>query len=73
MTDLATTAPATPTKPGYKSTEFWLSLAASLLGLAFSSGLIGAGGTAEKIAGLAASVLGALGYAVSRGMTKAAK
>jgi hypothetical protein len=69
MTDTTT---AIVLKPGYKTTEFWLSLAAMVLGAIYSSGAISDSGTAAKIAGLAASVLGALGYAVSRGLAKAA-
>lgn len=57
-------------KPGYKTTEFWLSAAASVLGALFASGALSDGSTVAKVAGLAASVLGALGYTVSRGMVK---
>lgn len=70
MTDA--TDPPTPTKPGYKTTEFWLSLAAKLLGAAFATGLIGDGTPLARIAGLAAVVLGALGYTVNRAIVKAA-
>ena len=66
------TTAVTPTKPGYKTTEFWLSLAAILLGALFASGAISDGGTVAKVAGLASSVLGALGYTVSRTQLKAA-
>lgn len=57
-------------KPGWKTSEFWLSTVAMLLGQAYASGAIADGGTASKIAGLAVSVLAALGYTVSRGMAK---
>lgn len=60
-----------PTKPGYKTTEFWLSLAAMLLGAAYASGVISSGSTVDKVAGFAAMALSALGYSVSRGMAKA--
>lgn len=83
MTDTTTTiaAPAAPTttitetttaKPGWQTTEFWLSTAAKLLGVLFASGVIGAGTTLERIAGLAAALLASLGYTVSRALVKAA-
>jgi hypothetical protein len=58
--------------PGYKTTEFWLSLAAKLLGALFAAGVLGDGTPAMRIAGLAAAVLTQLGYTVSRGIVKAA-
>lgn len=57
-------------KPGYRSTEFWLSLAAMLLGALMSSGLIESGSTWDKLVGIGASILGALGYTVSRTLVK---
>lgn len=68
MTD--TTAIAT--KPGYKTTEFYLSLAATILSALFASGVISDGGTAAKIAGLAAAALTAAGYTVARAVVKSA-
>lgn len=62
---------AVATKPGWKTTEFWLSGAATLLSMLFASGVIGTGTMADKIAGLAALALTTLGYTVSRGMAKA--
>lgn len=61
------------TKPGYKTTEFWLSLAAILIGAVMASGMLDGLGTdhwAVKAIGIAASVLGALGYSASRALTK---
>ena len=66
-----TTSTPTAHKPGFRTSEFWLSLAAVLLGALFASGVLADGGTAAKIAGLAASLLGALGYTVSRTQLKA--
>jgi hypothetical protein len=60
-----------PPTPGYKTTEFWLSLGAKLLGAAFAAGLIGDGTPLARDAGLAAVVLTSLGYTVSRGLVKA--
>jgi hypothetical protein len=66
--------PETPTapalKPGYRTTEFWLSLAATLLGAAFASGLIPTDSKWEQVLGLAASVLASFGYTVSRTLVK---
>lgn len=56
--------------PGFKTTEFWLSLAATILGALMSSGLLADGTTAMRIAGVVAIVLGTLGYTVSRGLAK---
>lgn len=60
----------TPTKPGYKTTEFWLGLAAMVLTALYASGVIPTGGMAATIAAMAATILGALGYTVVRGATK---
>lgn len=57
-------------KPGYKTTEFWLSLAAILLGALITSGAIPADSVFDKLLGIAATVLGALGYTVSRAFVK---
>jgi hypothetical protein len=60
-------------KPGYKTTEFWLATGATLLSALFASGVLAEGSLALKIAGIAATVLGALGYAVVRGAVKKAQ
>lgn len=57
-------------KTGYKTTEFWLSLLAMLLGTLMSSGLLAAGGLAAQIIGGAMGLLGALGYTASRTSVK---
>ena len=53
-------------KAGYKSTEFWLSLVAVLVGAVASSGLVESSEFATKIVGLIAATLVALGYTGSR-------
>ena len=71
MTD--TTVPVTgsaPT-PGWRTSEFWLKIAAITLSALFASGLL-TSNTALAIAGMAASILGALGYTVSRTLVKTA-
>ncbi len=57
-------------KAGWKTSEFWLSTTALLLGQLYASGVISDGGTVSKVAGLAVSVLATLGYTVSRGAAK---
>jgi len=61
------------TKPGYKTTEFWLSLLATLLGFLLASGVMDAvpeeSWIAKLIGGLVA-VLATLGYSASRAKVK---
>ena len=57
-------------KPGYKTTEFWLTSAAALLGLLFASGAISDGSQIDKVLGMAATVLSGMGYSISRGISK---
>lgn len=61
------------TKPrkGYQTSEFWLSLAATLFSALFASGVISEGGKFEAVAGLVAATLTALGYTVARTKAKA--
>lgn len=56
--------------PGYKTTEFWLSLIAVVLGAVLTSGALPQGGIASQIVGGAMAVLGALGYTASRTQVK---
>ena len=62
--------PAAPSavKPGYKTTQFWLSLLAVLVGAVMSTGLLIPNSEAAKIIGAVAMVLTALGYQVQRTM-----
>ena len=59
---------------GYKSTEFYMSLGAVLLGAVISLGLADPEGAGvwDKAMGVACSLLAAFGYTVSRGNVKAA-
>ena len=57
-------------KSGFKTTEFWFSTVAALLGILFASGTIAEGSSMDKIMGMATTVLAGLGYTVSRGMAK---
>ena len=58
-------------KPGYKTSEFWLTLAANLVGAVLASGLVGDESGISKGLGVAAMALASLGYSVSRGQAKA--
>lgn len=55
-----------PTKPAWKTTEFWLSIAAAVVSIAYASGLVSDGGTAEKIVGGIAALLAMAGYQVTK-------
>jgi hypothetical protein len=57
-------------KPGYKTTEFWMSLAAVLIGGFMASGVFTADSAGGKVIALIAGVLGSLGYTVSRAWVK---
>jgi len=57
-------------KPGYKTTEFWLTLLANTIGALLTSGLIADGSTLARVLGVIMMVLSTLGYNVSRGMAK---
>lgn len=63
-----TTEPAK--KPGFKTTEFWLSSLAMVLGVVLASGAIPEGGMAGQIVGGVLSVLASLGYTASRTQVK---
>ena len=60
------------TKPGYKTTEFWLTVAASLAGLLLSSGAVTNESVLQIIGGVT-TMLGALGYTAVRGHVKASE
>ena len=57
-------------KPGWKTSEFWLSLAAVLVGAFVASGVLPAEHLAMKIAGFVLMALASLGYSVGRGIAK---
>lgn len=71
MTDPAVAVVPSPTiKPGYKTSEFWLKLAALALTALYASGVIPTSGPVTQVAAIAATMLGALGYTVSRTLLK---
>ena len=61
------------TKPGWKTTEFWLTALCTLCGLLYASGVVSVEGSdaTSKAVALIASVLAAMGYSVSRAKVKA--
>lgn len=66
MSDL----PVKQVKPGYQSTEFWLTALAHVLTLLVMSGAFPSESVWEKVAAFALSALAQLGYSVSRGIAK---
>ena len=62
----------TSVKSGWRTTEFWLALAAKLLGALTTTGILGDGTQAMRIAGLAVVILASLGYSYNRATVKAA-
>ena len=63
-----TKAPAP--KPGYKTTEFWLSTVATLAGIVLASGAVADGSQAAQIVGGIVAVLATLGYTGARAKAK---
>jgi len=61
---------STQPKAGFKTTEFWFSTVAAVLGILFASGAVAEGSSIDKMMGLVTTVLAGLGYTVSRGMAK---
>ena len=59
-------------KPGWKTTEFWLTLVASLVGLVLASGAISHDPTLQAL-GMVSSALSSMGYGMSRAKTKSAE
>jgi hypothetical protein len=59
-------------KPGYKSTEFWITVCVTLASLAWGAGVVDPEGSsnADKVFGFICSAAAALGYTISRGLAK---
>ena len=53
-------------KAGYKTTEFWLSFVALLVGVVSASGLLPNEGPWQQVLGVATTALVALGYTGAR-------
>jgi hypothetical protein len=57
-------------KPGWQTTEFWLTVIAGAVSMVFASGIVETGTMIDKALGIVAIVLASLGYSVSRGLAK---
>ena len=57
-------------KPGWKTSEFWLTVVIAGLGFFMASGLVADGSTPIRIAGMAMATLKTAAYSLSRGMAK---
>ena len=59
-------------KPGYLTTEFWITVVVALGSLLWGAGILDpeGAGTANKVFGLVVSGLSAVGYTISRGLAK---
>lgn len=57
-------------KPGYRTTEFWLSFALAFLGALMATGALPEDSIAYRIAGAALAAASAVGYSVARGSAK---
>lgn len=55
-----------PTKPAWKTTEFWLSVVAAMVSIAYATGLVSDGSMADKIVGGVAALLAMAGYQVTK-------
>lgn len=54
------------TKPAWKTTEFWLSIATAVISLVYASGVVSDGGTLDKVIGFGVALLAMAGYQVSK-------
>lgn len=57
-------------KPGYRTTEFWLALVATLAGAVMASGALAEGSTWDRLAGAVVAALASVGYTVGRSTVK---
>ncbi len=62
----------TNVKPGHKTTEFWLSLASTVIGAVLAAGVLPAESKIAQIVGAGMMVLSSLGYGYNRATIKAA-
>ena len=66
----ATEVVAATDKPGWRTTEFWMSAVGKVVGILFAVGVLGDGSAESRAAGLALAGLTSIGYSVSRGLAK---
>ena len=60
---------ATPSKPGYKTSEFWLTIAAQILPILLGTGIVH-GTDGEKYGAMGVQILSLFGYTASRTIAK---
>ena len=61
-----TTTPTPTAKPGWKTSEFWLSSLATVGGILLASGAVAEGTAAAQVVGGILALLASLGYTASR-------
>ena len=57
-------------RPGWKTSEFWVTFVVATVSLMFTSGVVVEGSTTEKVVGYIVAALVALGYTGVRGSLK---
>ena len=57
-------------KPGYKTTEFWFTVASWIVSGLYMSGAVTTGSAFDKVLAVGAMVLASMGYSISRGIAK---
>ena len=69
---MATTKKTNEVKPGWKTTECWVTVTVTVCSLAWGAGVVDPEGAsnADKIFGFVCSAAAALGYTISRGLAK---
>ena len=69
---MPTTKKTNEVKPGWKTTEFWVTVTVTVCSLAWGAGVVDPEGAsnADKIFGFVCSAAAALGYTISRGLAK---
>jgi len=69
---MATTKKTNEVKPGWKTTEFWVTVSVTVCSLAWGAGVVDPEGasSADKIFGFVCSAAAAMGYTISRGLAK---
>ena len=60
-------------KPGWKTTEFWITMAMMVVGVLLESGILAAGSQLAVVAGVVLQLGSALGYKASRTSVKNAE
>ncbi len=70
MTDTVPTTPPATVKPGWQTSEFRLKVLAFILTALYASGVIPTSGPWASALAIGATMLGALGYTVSRTLVK---